>query len=90
MGRTLAALGVLLLATAPLAAQDEQWCVRLDAFTRNCAFATYNECMAVAANANGPATGASSCVRNPDYKAPAAAMKPTKTKIKKETATLPH
>jgi hypothetical protein len=72
MGRALAALGVLLFATAPLAAQDAPWCVRLDAFTQNCAFATYNECMAVAATANGPATGASSCVRNPDYKAPPA------------------
>jgi hypothetical protein len=90
MGRTLAALIVLLLATAPLAAQDSPWCVRLDTFTRNCAFATYNECMAVASTATGPATGASSCVRNPNYTAPPAPMKSTKTKIKKDTATLQH
>jgi hypothetical protein len=95
MGRTLAALGALLLATAPLAAQDlatkdSPWCVRLDTFTRNCAFATYNDCMAIAATATGPATGASSCIRNPDYKAPPAPIKSTKTKIKKDTATLQH
>lgn len=78
MGRTLAALVVLVLATAPLAAQDFPWCVRLDAFTRNCAFATYTECMAVASTATGPATGASSCVRNPDYKVPAVREKSAK------------
>ena len=90
MGRTLAALAVVLLATAPLAAQDSPWCVKLDAFTKNCAFANYNDCMAVASSANGPATGASSCIRNPNYTAPPAPMKSTKTKIKKDTATLPH
>jgi hypothetical protein len=78
MGRVLAAL-ILMAASTPLHAEDSAWCVRLDAFTKNCAFATYNECMAVAVNANGPATGASSCIRNPDYKPPQAA-KPAKAK----------
>ena len=90
MGRTVGALVVLMLGTAMLHAQESPWCVRLDAFTKNCDFATYNDCMAIAATATGPATGASSCVRNPNYKEPSASMKSTKTRIKKDTATLQH
>ena len=90
MRGTVAGLAVLMLAAAPLQAQEQPWCVRLDTFTKNCDFATYNDCMAVASTATGPATGASSCIRNPDYKAPPVPMKSTKAKIKKDTATLPH
>jgi hypothetical protein len=82
MRRTVAALVVLMLGTAILHAQESPWCVRLDAFTKNCDFATYNDCMAIAGTASRPATGASSCVRNPDYKAPAVrekSAKPAKT-----------
>jgi hypothetical protein len=78
MGRTVGALVVLMLGTATLHAQESPWCVRLDAFTKNCDFATYNDCMAVASTATGPATGASSCVRNPDYKVPAVREKSAK------------
>jgi Protein of unknown function (DUF3551) len=78
MRGTVAGLAVLMLAAAPLQAQEQPWCVRLDTFTKNCDFATYNDCMAVASTATGPATGASSCIRNPDYKAPAVREKSAK------------
>ena len=44
----------------------------LDAFTKNCGFADYNECTTVAKNATSLATGVGECVRNPDYRPPAA------------------
>jgi hypothetical protein len=99
MWRLVAGFAALMLMAGPAAAQDGPWCVRLDAFTKNCEFATYNDCMVVASKANGPATGASSCIHNADYKAPVAATKSAKpkTEIKKvdakktETAApLPH
>src|SRR5206468_3794588 len=43
MGKSLAACVALTLAVAaaPLAAEELPWCVKLDVFTRNCAFAKY-------------------------------------------------
>jgi hypothetical protein len=73
MRRLLAAFTALILAPAmPLHAEESPWCVRLDVFTRNCAFASYNECVAVAKNANPEAA----CIRNPGYQPPAAAASP--------------
>ena len=89
MGRILAAVGVLMAATAQLHAEDAAWCVKLDVFTKNCAFATYNDCMAIAVNATGPATGQSSCIRNPDYKPPQAA-KPAKATSTAKAAPVPQ
>ena len=73
MGKILAACAALLLSAASLAAEEFPWCVKLDAFTQNCAFTTYSECAAVANNATSPATGVGRCIRNPNYQAPAAA-----------------
>ena len=75
MRTPLAVFGVLMLAaaSAPLEAQELPWCVKLDVFTKNCAFAKYDECVAVANNATSPATGVGQCVRNPNYQPPAAA-----------------
>jgi hypothetical protein len=75
MWKSLAVLGALMFAaaTAPLDAQELPWCVKLDVFTKNCAFAKYEECAAVARNATSLATGAGQCIRNPDYQPPAAA-----------------
>jgi hypothetical protein len=73
---------MLVTATAPLEAQELPWCVKLDVFTKNCAFAKYEECVAVANNATSPATGVGQCVRNPDYQPPpaAAGQKPSPRK----------
>jgi hypothetical protein len=76
MGKILAAVAMLLLGAAPLAAEEFPWCVKLDAFTQNCAFANYNDCVAMAASATSPATGVGRCIRNPSYQAPAAAVRP--------------
>jgi hypothetical protein len=65
------------------------WCVELDVFTKNCAFASYNECNAVANNATGPATGTGRCIRNPNYQPPAAAAKPSKGAAGKTSAKQP-
>jgi len=73
MWKLLTACGVLTIAAAPLGAEELPWCVKLDVFTKNCAFASYDECVAVAKNATSPATGVGQCVRNPDYQAPASA-----------------
>jgi hypothetical protein len=73
MGKILAACAALLLNAVPLAAEEFPWCVKLDAFTQNCAFANYNDCVAMAASATSPATGVGRCVRNPNYQPPAAA-----------------
>jgi len=70
MGKLVTVCAALLLSAAPLAAQEFPWCVKLDAFTQNCAFADYNECVATAANATSPATGVGRCVRNPNYQPP--------------------
>jgi hypothetical protein len=74
MWKLLTACGALMVAAAtPLGAQELPWCVKLDVFTKNCAFASYDECVAVAQNATSPATGVGQCIRNPDYQAPASA-----------------
>jgi hypothetical protein len=70
MGRLLGICALLLLSAAPLSAEEFPWCVKLDAFTKNCAFANYNECVAMAASATTPATGVGQCVRNPNYQPP--------------------
>jgi hypothetical protein len=74
MGQILAAGVVLMLGAAPLAAEEFPWCVKLDAFTQNCAFADYNECTVVANNATSPATGVGRCIRNPNYQPPTPAV----------------
>ena len=76
MGKILAAGVVVLLSAVPLAAEEFPWCVKLDAFTQNCAFANYSECTAVANDATSPATGVGRCIRNPNYQPPAAAVRP--------------
>jgi hypothetical protein len=70
----IAVSGVLLLATGlpPLRAEEFPWCVKMDAFTKNCAFSDYNECATIAKNAEAV------CIRNPDYKPPVAAAAPSK------------
>jgi hypothetical protein len=73
MGKALAACAALLLSAASLAAEEFQWCVKLDAFTQNCAFTNYNDCVATAASATTPATGVGRCVQNPSYQPPTAA-----------------
>jgi hypothetical protein len=87
MQKSFAAFGVLLLTLviAPLRAQESPWCVKLDVFTKNCAFADYNECVTVARNATSPATGVGECVRNPDYQPPAAAAAHDKSAPRRST-----
>ncbi len=73
MGKIFAAGAVLWFGAVPLAAEEFPWCVKLDAFTKNCAFANYNDCVATAHNATSPATGVGQCIRNPNYQPPATA-----------------
>ena len=70
--RAILCILILVAAAVPLRAQELPWCVKLDAFTKNCGFADYNECTTVAKNATSLATGVGECVRNPDYRPPAA------------------
>ena len=88
MRKTFAVVGVLMLmaAAVPLGAQEMPWCVKLDVFTRNCAFTDYNECVTVARNATSPATGVGQCVRNPDYQPPEAAAAHAKPAPRKTMA----
>jgi len=88
MRKLFAVLGILTLmaGTAPLDAQELPWCVKLDVFTKNCAFSDYNECVTVARNATSPATGVGQCVRNPDYQPPAAASAHAKPAPRKTTS----
>jgi hypothetical protein len=69
MWKLFAATCALILAPAvtPLHAEEFPWCVKMDVFTKNCAFANHSECAEIARNAGA------SCIRNPDYRAPAAA-----------------
>lgn len=68
MWKLLAASGAIILTAgnAPLHSEEFPWCVKMDVFTRNCAFTRYDECAAVARNADAI------CIRNPDYQAAAA------------------
>ena len=87
MRKSRATLGILILVAAavPLRAQELPWCVKLDAFTKNCAFSDYNECVTVARNATSLATGVGQCVRNPDYQPPPAAAAHAKPAPRKTT-----
>jgi hypothetical protein len=83
MLKTLAAF--LVLSNATLAGAEEfPWCVEVDVFTKNCAFASRDECVAVAKNVSSPATGTGRCIANPNYVAPAA-TKPAKASAKTPT-----
>jgi hypothetical protein len=42
-------------------------------FTKNCAFMSRNECVAVAKDVSSPATGEGRCIANPNYVPPSAA-----------------
>jgi hypothetical protein len=72
MARWLPALAILALPAviAPAAADDSPWCTEFDPFTRNCSFATYNECAAVAKSVGA------TCVRNARYQPPAKSAPP--------------
>lgn len=74
MSRLFAVAAVLIVAVeiAPLRSEELPWCVELDVFTKNCTFASYDECAAVAKNATSPATGTGRCIRNPSYQPPQA------------------
>jgi hypothetical protein len=82
MWKLLAASGALICAAgiAPLHSEELPWCVKMDVFTRNCAFASYDECVAVARNADA------SCIRNPNYQPPAAAAARPKAAADKAAA----
>ena len=79
MGKWFAGVGVVFvvctMTAQPLHAEDFPWCTELDPFTRNCTFATHEECAEVAK------TISAMCVRNAKYhpayhQAPDAAAKP--------------
>jgi hypothetical protein len=78
IGLALGAMLAIFAAAAPARAEDFPWCVEVDVFTKNCAFANYEECVAVARNAASPATGVGRCIRNPAYQPPPAAAKSAK------------
>jgi hypothetical protein len=73
---------VLAASTTPLHAEEFPWCVEVDAFTKNCAFTSRDECVAVARNVSSPATGEGRCIANPNYVAPPAAKASAKTSTK--------
>ncbi|MCX7310730.1 MAG: hypothetical protein NTV56_03165 [Alphaproteobacteria bacterium] len=90
MWKSFAVCGVLtLVSAAPLAAEEFPWCVKLDVFTRNCAFSKYDECVVVAKNASSPATGVGQCIRNPNYQPPAAAAARPKPAPRKTASPQP-
>lgn len=64
----LAVLAVMLPGTPR--AEELPWCVEVDVFTKNCAFAKHDECVEMAKNVASPATGAGRCIANPNYKPP--------------------
>ena len=84
MWKLLALSGALILATAtaPLRSEELPWCVQVDAFTKNCAFANYNECVGVAKNADAK------CIRNPNFQ-PAAIAAPAKPVSPKPVSAKP-
>ena len=73
----------------PLRAEDFPWCVEVDVFTKNCAFATRDECIAVAKNVSSPATGEGRCIANPNYVAPPAPAKSAKAAPSKASGAKP-
>jgi hypothetical protein len=66
----------------PLRAEEFPWCVEVDAFTKNCAFTSRDECVAVARNVSSPATGEGRCIANPNYVVPPAAKASAKASTK--------
>jgi hypothetical protein len=87
----LAAAGLLIAASgaAPLQAEEFPWCVEVDVFTKNCAFTSHDECVAVAKNVSSPATGEGRCIANPNYVAPPAPAKSVKAVPGKTSSTKP-
>ena len=77
---------MLAAGSVPLRAQGMPWCVKLDVFTKNCAYADHNECAKVANDATSLATGVGQCVRNPDYQPSAAAAAQSKPAPRKPTS----
>ena len=59
-------LAVHLSATAPARSEDHPWCTEFDPFTKNCSFASYQECVAVAKSVGA------TCIRNSSYRPPPA------------------
>ena len=85
-----AACGMLLaFSVTPLRAEDFPWCVVVDVFTKNCAFASRDECIAVAKNVSSPATGEGRCIANPNYVAPPAPAKSARAASSKASAAKP-
>ena len=56
-------LAILVAATAPGYSEVYPWCTEFDPFTKNCTFASYSECLAVAR------TVGASCVHNLNFHA---------------------
>jgi hypothetical protein len=66
MRKVLVGALLLIAGTAPLRSEELPWCATMDVFTRNCAFATYKDCLVVAQGAE------TTCTRNPNYRPPPA------------------
>ena len=87
MKRLAVVCGVVLASgVSPLRAEDFPWCVVVDVFTKNCAFSSRDECIAVAKNVSSPATGEGRCIANPNYVAPPAPAKSAKAASSKASA----
>jgi len=56
-------LGILVAVPAPGYSEDYPWCTEFDPFTKNCTFASYNECHAVAS------TVGATCIHNSNFRA---------------------
>jgi hypothetical protein len=87
----LAVVGGMFLASSvtSVCAEDFPWCVQVDVFTKNCAFTTRDECMAVAKNVSSPATGEGRCIANPNYVAPPPPAKSAKAGQSKTSGAKP-
>jgi hypothetical protein len=73
--------GIVVLGS-PLRAEEFPWCVEVDVFTKNCAFANRNECIEMAKNLASPATGPGRCIANPSYQPSKPAKGAAKTSVK--------
>jgi hypothetical protein len=77
MRGTLAAIGaaafILVAVMASARAEDAAWCLVLDIYTRNCGFASYNECVEATKNLYVKTL----CVRNEQYHPPEPAPRKT-------------